>query len=684
MKYRRHVCAVLVILAAAALTAAPVQAARLHVRVGGVRSAGPSAPGIWDLENCYATLAAAARSAAPLDSLLLFPEVHACEEEVVLPAFLGNRALDRERAATQVVLAASGRLVLAPSGRQAGVRGLTFTGGALRPEAALTVENSREETSLVVVSGCEFRGFKAEGTAQAGGGALRAIGAAGGLALEVEGCSFVDNAAEAPGGAVFGADALGIVFTDCLFENNQSTGGGGRGGGVAVRSTGYPVGVEFVDCVFAGNASSGPGGAISADNATVRLFRCRVEGSRSGVGATSDWSEGAGVMIQREIGGQGPASFTADECVFRDNVGDMLPGPAGGDGGAVLVKGSLDRIVQVKISRCHFLENYNAQGGGLYVGRFAYGQVRQCSFVGNRAWYQGGGAMKGGALPACHGELVIFDYCEFVDNEAGFKPDGAETGEYSRGGGLMVRNRPRALVRNCTFLDNRVSGIGYAVGDGFAHALEGRYWDVDNQCMLLNTVFWGEGNDLQVHSEGGGIVRASHLALAEGQFEAGGLQPDELKVLDRMPLTEDGLRLPAPGSPLIDGGIDLGLGVDLRGTTIPQGSAPDIGACERVTGTAVQLPSPASSGSVRTHPNPFNPRTSITVTIPRAGEYRVAIYDLRGRAVAELHEGWLDGDGRSWTWDGTDRERRQVPAGVYLVRLSGAAGSAHGKLMLVR
>jgi len=125
--------------------AIPAGAARFHVRVDGMRDSGSSEAGDWALANCYATLAAGASAAAPGDSVLLYPEIHACAELVVLAAFLGNRDLDSVPNATTVACEGSGRLVLDAPASQAELRGVTFTGSATLPQAGLTVAAGRSE-----------------------------------------------------------------------------------------------------------------------------------------------------------------------------------------------------------------------------------------------------------------------------------------------------------------------------------------------------------------------------------------------------------------------------------------------------------------------------------------------------------------------------------------------------------
>ncbi|MFN2369598.1 MAG: choice-of-anchor Q domain-containing protein, partial [Candidatus Krumholzibacteriia bacterium] len=379
----------------------------------------------------------------------------------------------------------------------------------------------------------------------------------------------------------------------------------------------------------------------------------------------------------------GPVAVTAVDCVFHDNTGSMLPNASNGDGGALMIKGSLDRLVEVEVERCEFTANYNAQGAGIYIGRYATGFVRRCRFVGNRAWYQGGAAMKGGALVYNYGETATFDSCEFVGNEAGYTPDGAPTGEYSRGGALMVRNLPRAVVRHCTFVDNRVSEPGLGWGDAFAHPREGGSWGADNRCVLVNSVFWGDGHDVQVRSDDGGLEQAARLALEPGQFSAPGTVQEGFVWLATYPLTGAQDFVPAAGSPLLDQALDLGFTIDLAGVAVPQGPAPDIGAYERPAGPAA-VPPPAPAASLAAWPNPFNPRTVVTATLTRAGTWRLAVFDLRGRRVTVLHRGHLDPGTYAWPWDARDPAGRPLPSGIYLARLTGPAAPITTRLTLLR
>jgi len=87
---------------------------------------------------------------------------------------------------------------------------------------------------------------------------------------------------------------------------------------------------------------------------------------------------------------------------------------------------------------------------------------------------------------------------------------------------------------------------------------------------------------------------------------------------------------------------------------------------------------------VRAYPNPFNPRTTISLDLPRTAAVQLRLFDLRGRLVLTLQDGTLPAGHHDLAWNGTDGEGRGAAAGVYFYELK--AGETHevGKLMLVR
>jgi len=87
---------------------------------------------------------------------------------------------------------------------------------------------------------------------------------------------------------------------------------------------------------------------------------------------------------------------------------------------------------------------------------------------------------------------------------------------------------------------------------------------------------------------------------------------------------------------------------------------------------------------VRVWPNPFNPQTTIEFALQEAGQVRLAIYDIGGRRVAQLVDGFQQAGPGTVTWDGRDRSGASVASGVYFARLQTAGGVHTQKLVLAR
>ena len=83
-------------------------------------------------------------------------------------------------------------------------------------------------------------------------------------------------------------------------------------------------------------------------------------------------------------------------------------------------------------------------------------------------------------------------------------------------------------------------------------------------------------------------------------------------------------------------------------------------------------------------PNPSHPNTRLSYHVSRAGEVRIAVYDICGRQVQILADGHHPSGVHSVEWRGTDASGRPMASGIYLVRLETAAGTETRKMTLIR
>jgi hypothetical protein len=81
-------------------------------------------------------------------------------------------------------------------------------------------------------------------------------------------------------------------------------------------------------------------------------------------------------------------------------------------------------------------------------------------------------------------------------------------------------------------------------------------------------------------------------------------------------------------------------------------------------------------------PNPFNPTTTIELTLPAGSHADVRIYNILGQLIRVLLDRDLPSGWHQVTWDGTDGTGRAVATGLYFYRLE-TAGHTESKKMVV-
>jgi hypothetical protein len=100
--------------------------------------------------------------------------------------------------------------------------------------------------------------------------------------------------------------------------------------------------------------------------------------------------------------------------------------------------------------------------------------------------------------------------------------------------------------------------------------------------------------------------------------------------------------------------------------------------------TAIGEVVPAKLELLPCYPNPFNPRTTVSFTLPAKGHAEVAIYDAKGQMVARLVDEALGAGPHTVDWDGRDAVGASMPSGTYFCRLTTSWGVETRKMTLVR
>jgi len=79
------------------------------------------------------------------------------------------------------------------------------------------------------------------------------------------------------------------------------------------------------------------------------------------------------------------------------------------------------------------------------------------------------------------------------------------------------------------------------------------------------------------------------------------------------------------------------------------------------------------------YPNPFNPSTTLDISVIQNGLLNLSVYDLSGKLISEIMNGELDPGNYSFTWHASN-----FPSGMYLVRASMGNESSLQKVILLK
>ncbi|MFQ5499240.1 MAG: T9SS type A sorting domain-containing protein, partial [Candidatus Zixiibacteriota bacterium] len=79
------------------------------------------------------------------------------------------------------------------------------------------------------------------------------------------------------------------------------------------------------------------------------------------------------------------------------------------------------------------------------------------------------------------------------------------------------------------------------------------------------------------------------------------------------------------------------------------------------------------------YPNPFNPTTEISFSLPSAGHVQLAVYNVAGQQVALLADDEYSAGTHTVTWDASDKA-----SGIYFYRLQTEQAVESRKMLLLK
>jgi hypothetical protein len=93
----------------------------------------------------------------------------------------------------------------------------------------------------------------------------------------------------------------------------------------------------------------------------------------------------------------------------------------------------------------------------------------------------------------------------------------------------------------------------------------------------------------------------------------------------------------------------------------------------------IMISAPATFAMVGANPNPFNPATTLSFSLPEVVQVTLNVFDVQGRLVATLVNGLREAGQHQVTFDGSN-----LSSGVYLYTLQAGSYSATGKMVLMK
>jgi hypothetical protein len=96
------------------------------------------------------------------------------------------------------------------------------------------------------------------------------------------------------------------------------------------------------------------------------------------------------------------------------------------------------------------------------------------------------------------------------------------------------------------------------------------------------------------------------------------------------------------------------------------------------------VPLPERTTLEASFPNPFRNETSLRLALSKPGVVRLAVYDVQGRQVRQLLNGYQVAGQKVLRWDGADENGVRQAPGLYVIRMAAEGRTMTQRVALVR
>jgi len=84
------------------------------------------------------------------------------------------------------------------------------------------------------------------------------------------------------------------------------------------------------------------------------------------------------------------------------------------------------------------------------------------------------------------------------------------------------------------------------------------------------------------------------------------------------------------------------------------------------------------------YPNPFNPSTTIQYRLPESGNVKLTVYDINGKEIATLLNGFMEEGTHNIIWGGRNNAGQQAASGIYFYTLNAGNFKQTKKMILLK
>lgn len=225
------------------------------------------------------------------------------------------------------------------------------------------------------------------------------------------------------------------------------------------------------------------------------------------------------------------------------------------------------------------------------------------------------------------------------------------------GGAILILTRQYEFVNNTIVDNNAQKGGGIYVESILGGSARG-----------FNNILYGNTGDVDPNYSGD--VTFTYSCVEGGMVGEGNIEDDPLfkgdgeidYLLDEnSPCRDSG----DPDSPSDPDGSRADMGAFYYGYIGIPANPPDMKPVEFILHSC--------------YPNPFNPLTTISFSLPQNSRVSLTVYDLSGNQISQLVNGYRYAGQHQVTFDASS-----LASGIYIYRLKAGEHSASGKMMLVK